>query len=625
MEKLEELIIRYNDAYRNGEPLVSDVEYDKLIDRLALEFPNSKLIDSIIEKESSSRDITIPYSSMSLDKYKTIDKLLNKFVDEEYVLISPKFDGITMNIWNDDNGNVHFATRGDGKIGRDCSQHMKHLKAEYSNLPKNMMIRGELIITNINWKNNEIFNSYTSPRNTVAGWINGDYVETTPYNLLTFKPYNIYGHDGIDKYNNDWLCDDFIRVKTSCINLEYLQVLFNRFKKLYPIDGLVIETQNINNAAVETNGNPSTQIAFKSSSFSDVKMTSITSIDWNINRNGVLTPTINFNPITLSNAQISRCNGINAKYVIDMGFEEGRRIGVTRSGEVIPKICYSGDEKIPFVDEYESINMYKIAYKKCVRNIYDSNPNYINIPTHCPFCGEELKWDYTSTNLICSNEKCSERLFQEVYKFFEIMGLENYGEKRIKDIYFCGSINAIINLTDINLKGWGEKSKKDFIDRLNEIKESEHPLEKIMHASNCFAGIAEKTLKIINEKKHDVDNIYDIYGIGDITTSIYNNGLIKFNKFMEDHDWIKISKPINNKLGNKFEGQSICFSGVRSKDIEEEWKKEGGIIKSGVSKGLTYLIVKDENETTAKIEKAKSYGTKIVNINNFKTIMYGNK
>ena len=69
-------------------------------------------------------------------------------------------------------------------------------------------------------------------------------------------------------------------------------------------------------------------------------------------------------------------------------------------------------------------------------------------------------------------------------------------------------------------------------------------------------------------------------------------------------------------------GKSFCFTGTR--DLVEEVQAAGGIIKSGVSKGLHYLVQKDPTSTSGKTMKAESYGTKIIGVDYLREVLAGN-
>ena len=52
-----------------------------------------------------------------------------------------------------------------------------------------------------------------------------------------------------------------------------------------------------------------------------------------------------------------------------------------------------------------------------------------------------------------------------------------------------------------------------------------------------------------------------------------------------------------------------------------EFERQGGTVKSGVSKGLTFLVQKDPNSASEKSQKARAYGTQVVGIEEMRTLL----
>ena len=73
----------------------------------------------------------------------------------------------------------------------------------------------------------------------------------------------------------------------------------------------------------------------------------------------------------------------------------------------------------------------------------------------------------------------------------------------------------------------------------------------------------------------------------------------------------------------KFAGKSFCFTGTR--DLLVETAAAGGEIKSGVSKGLTYLVQKDATSKSNKTIKADEYGVKIISIETLRAALAGER
>ena len=120
--------------------------------------------------------------------------------------------------------------------------------------------------------------------------------------------------------------------------------------------------------------------------------------------------------------------------------------------------------------------------------------------------------------------------------------------------------------------------------------------------------LGETTAKLILEK-HSLDSIFDlakdqllsIHGIGEVTAESVVNGLT--SRKSEIKELMKIVK-LKEKVSGSLTGVSFCFTEVRDKQLEADLKASGGIIADSVNKTLSYLIVKDLNGTSSKIEKA---------------------
>jgi DNA ligase (NAD+) len=115
-----------NLAYRSGNPIMSDNEYDTLVDTLFKIDPNDDFFTNI-GHEVNDRKIKLPIEMASMNKVKTLDELLNwarlKSINtSEIVVITPKYDGLSLGV-NDFNGNAF--TRGDGETGQESSEHFK--------------------------------------------------------------------------------------------------------------------------------------------------------------------------------------------------------------------------------------------------------------------------------------------------------------------------------------------------------------------------------------------------------------------------------------------------------------------------------------------------------------------
>jgi DNA ligase (NAD+) len=629
MNEIEKRIIYYNEMYRKGTPVISDCEYDKLKEELEETFPDSILLrTSIIEEVPKEREEKLPIHMMSLNKTKTITGVFSWITKNNYTrlkfIISPKLDGVSILRSHD----KLTWSRGNGIIGQRCDEQCSFIESPRKTTH---YTRGEMIITNEAWYNNEIFRNYKHPRNTVSGWITGDFKEEIPYNLMTYVPYDLYDH--MPRNKNDQLrilnSMPYTEVKCEEISEELLHELYNKHKTMYPIDGLVIEVNDKEfRNKFETNGNPSYAIAYKHVSFSERCDSTIINIRRNINRFGVITPIIEFEPINLGGATISNANGINMSYVLDWKLHPGQIITIIRSGEVIPKIVAVNGIEIPFIEDFSSQKSYQTQYEiqvgkrrtQCENELFNEDPL-----TKCPSCGHNLEWDNTHINLLCQNTECEGKKIQSVVDFFKIVEVDNVAEATLYTLYNCGfqNVNDILNISFeelSNVDGFAKTSAKKFISEMTRLKTTGVPLARLMHASGFFGSLGEKTIQLIIDESEvmdvkSIEKLTSIKGVSTITANAFINGINEYNNTNFNVKVSMVNTPPKIKKEGVLSNNIYCFTGCRpTPELVSKMLENGGEIVNSVTNKTTHLVVKDTSLETSKMTKARSLNIKIVEL-----------
>ena len=105
-----------------------------------------------------------------------------------------------------------------------------------------------------------------------------------------------------------------------------------------------------------------------------------------------------------------------------------------------------------------------------------------------------------------------------------------------------------------------------------------------------------------------------IKGIAPITAHAFNQGITSFR---EIESVVPVSYVRRRSKSMTDEQINVVFSGFRDKELEKELTDRGWNVTSSVSKNTTYLVVKDLTSSTSKIQKAKSLGTKVIEIEEF--------
>ena len=653
IEELVRKITQYNDEYRKGTPLVSDYEYDKLVEELyQLDPENDWFKKGVQDKAPKTNKEQLTYPMYSLNKCKSLQEIgewLQKVVGEDYqdclLVITPKFDGLSI---QKELSSGKSWTRGNGVVGQVCTDKMAKISTNATGFDRGF-IRGEVLFTQKSWTQFSQQNpDYKNPRNTATGWINGDYKEEIPYNHLSYMCYELYA-SGMDKLQE--LLELNSKVNTidcpllispfSKLTEGNLENLFTIWSEQFPIDGLVIDINSSEyRTGQEANGNPTYARAYKHPNFTEKKTSKITDIEIHVNRSGVATPILHIEPVELAGAVISKVNGINMSYVYDWFMSPGTVITVVRSGEVIPKVIEVDHCRIPFREEFKSDKEYQKAYDCAVELkrelIYSTDESvkayyeFMDSTHKCPFCGTYLQWDKTETNLLCPNANCEERKIQWIADFFKILGVENVKETSFRQLYHnglntCEKLLKISAEDLISIDGWAIQSALMFEKEMNKLKYNAGvPLARLFHATGYFGGLGEKTLQLIIDNLTDpffqTDDLSEegkmmelihIKGISDISAKQYLNGLSKYFK-ENNFSLIKVvyTKTPQKKEG-KLSGQKISFSGFRDADLKKRLELAGAVVEDSMTKSTTMLIVKDKGQTSSKTQKAMQMGIPI--------------
>lgn len=653
INSLREEIANANTLYRQGKPIMTDEAYDKLEEELRTLSPNDEWFKKGVNDEKpKDRAVKLPYPMMSLDKVKTLDGVLgwaSKFPDATFI-ITPKYDGLSVGI-----SETKSWTRGDGTVGQDCTQHVQ-LSRNMIEAEDGDVIRGEIIIDNREWKRFKKINpTAKSQRNSATGLINGDYDvnKSEEYSCLRIMPYELMGSH-LDKdrqlckyFNSEYVKLDDVRHFSE----KFLFDLFNKWRKKYPIDGIVIDVNEAKyRKGVEANGNPSYTIAYKHTSFSERKDGVIDHIERSINRNGVITPVVVLKePINISGADILKVSAINMRYVKDWGLYPDTKVTIVRSGEVIPKIVSVENVDIPFREDFQETTKYELVYTSGVQlrqmqllkyqynektgsteMMNDNSNEYLF--TKCPVCGGEItkllndkgEW----CEMVCENVDCEGRIYSRISKFFELCGIDGFGEKTFNTLLDKGLIEKnpfevfYLKYEDlIGLEGWAETSVNKFLSEIERIKVS-LPFAKFLHATGFFADLGEKTIqKIIDNDGWDssVEKLVEIEGIQEITAKKFMKGFKTYIKYDDEisslFSFTYYKTPISE---GKLKGLTVCMTGFRDKEMADKIVELGGVVSDGVTKTTNCLVVKDITSNSSKIQKAMKNGIEILEIDTFR-------
>lgn len=634
----------YNQKYREGNPVVSDTEYDKLVDELRALDPNN---DWFTHPEpapvGANRKRMLPMPMKSLNKVKSLADIKQwlrslAIPDTAELVIMPKYDGISWLV--DEERGIAYSRGGAENEGQDCSAHFRvgnfknllrpsvfYDEADKDTTPTPYRYTfGELLFSCENWEDHFVGlispytgEKYKSPRNTVAGLINRDEADERLI-LTSFVRYGLGEHD-LDAYSrySKVLSDlskvyyqDNLSVVMTAKELDEVKLaeLFKKWRKQFYIDGLVIYLNDITLWRIigrqQTSGNPLYAIAYKHPDFTESFETTVRDITYQISKAGALKPVVSIDAVDTGDCIMENPTGYNAGWLRAHEIGIGSQILVTRSGGVIPKIL---EATIP--------------------------ATYIP-PSKCPECGSPVEFDENQTELYCTNPNCPGRVLSKIIHFFETVGVDDMGDETFAKIFKAGhtTVQSFLDITPrelFQIDGFGDAIVNNIIKQMAKIKEGVD-LATLMHASDCFKGIGRiKAQKILESLS---TTLFDFFIRGkvealksqpefaspSITTQSFLDGIKPFHEFMMAIG-VTFTLPAKDLVvQGKYTGFSVCFSGIRDKDLEHEIVRLGGKITSGVSKTTTHLVVKDPDGASSKINKAKELGIPILTIESFKAL-----
>ena len=584
-----------NQRYRDGNPIISDEDYDFVFNpELSKRLPGHPFLQKIeAENEGFSEEkIKLPQKMLSTDKaysWEEINKWLDrvsKFSSEiDYPLAdiqikgTAKLDGFA---GYDDGSKLY--TRGDGNKGSDISRVFERGLRIFNNSERGQG-PGEIVVKR-SYFEKYLSNNFEYPRNFQASLIKEKELDSLAIEAISnkaalFVPFTQLPQwlGSIEEFSNQFL--DIVGQLESGVDFD--------------IDGVVFEIVNpeLKDYMGSNRKFHRWQIAFKENKEkAQVKVISVTA---QVGRTGKITPVAELEPTQLSGATIYRASGHHYGLVKEQGLGAGSVIELTRSGLVIPKI-----NKVLKTAE-------------------------VDIPSNCPSCGYKLSWD--SDFLMCFNhEKCPEQIMGKIIYFFRILANnDGFGQATIQKLYAEGihrvSDIYLLNEAKLMSMGFGEKTSHNLINQL--IRSRKESIEDwrflaAFGVQRLGMGNCENLLRNYSvEKIFDlsVKDISNINGFAEITAELIFDGLTLIKPqyevlisggFKLEHTLLNTEL---NQSNSPFNSKTIVFTGTMSESrakLQKQAKAFGANVGKSVSSKTDFLII-GENVGQSKIKDAKSH------------------
>lgn len=624
-EKYLTMIKDANKAYEDGNPIMTDKEFD-LLNKKISDYEKDNDIKNGFSNQVGSQatykkqeHLTKMYSIKDCFNYEDLDKFLDSY-DGEEIYLEYKFDGASLNLIYENGKLVKMLTRGDGTIGDDISFNIPYVENILTEIPykEKIEIRGEALIRNNDFYNEikELYPELSNPRNTVSGSLRLLDPEIIKNRKIVFQPYGI-GYDYKNFKTQKEIMDfiyglgfknlfggpngviapypgnkDFVKINVK----KYLENTLENIKnEKYEIglDGVVIRCNRLEICNEFNNKYPKFIIAYKFPHSEYI--TRLLDVEYTVGRTGKITPIGIIEPVSIDGVTVRKVTLHNYEEIKQKGLMLLDVIGVIRGGEVIPKLT------------------------TVFKNRRDGKEKEIWFAEHCPCCHEPL--EKIGPNMYCYNEKCRDKTIAKVSHFvnrdnFNITGL---GEMNIVKLISQGLIKDvadIFDLTEDNLvKSFGDvlgKKLKDNIEKSKTVTTDRFISSLgIPGVSNAISKLIANYSKSLNKSpfKLTIKEIEDIPNIGPVAKENFINFIDKNNLQIQT-----IEKKITIKddlvLTQKLKGKMFCITGVLSVSrniIEDKILNNGGTLISLPNKD-TIIITNETESTNNKFVKGKALG-----------------
>ena len=631
--------IAYHDHryYALDDPVVSDAEYDALMDQLRdLEARCPELVtpDSPTQRVGGQpvegfTKVQHPAPILSLDKatsreeivawWERVSRILPEGAPAPAWVVEPKLDGLTVVLHYENGSFVLGATRGDGRVGEDVTTNLRTVRALPLRIPLNLegpppparlVVRGEAIMTIADF---EAMNRrqveqgekvFANPRNATAGslrQLDPHITAERPIRLLCYAIVSIEGIDG-SAPATQWEALDYLRwigfpVSEYVARFTTIQAVADYCEKWvdrrdtvpYEVDGLVIKVDDLAmQAELGVAGRaPRGAVAYK---FPGREATTrLQGIKVNVGRTGALTPYAELEPVKLGGVTISRATLHNFEDLRRKDIRAGDRVVVRRAGDVIPYVVG------PVLAERPADT---VPYQQ---------------PEVCPSCDEPIVSAADEVAVYCINVACPEQQVRRIAYFAVVMDVEGMGERTAqllvdRDVVHDGADLYALTPDDLlPLEGFAEKSGDNLLAAIAATKE--RPLAQVL-ASLGIRGVGGTVAQLLAQHYRSIDELAAareeeleaIPGLGPhtaeaIVTWLQRPGNRAFVEKLRQAGVSLAQAEMVEATGGALDGLAFVITGTLPSMSREAASRlveqHGGKVTGSVSRKTDYLVAGD--------------------------------
>ena len=642
IDKLRRELERHNRLYYEGNPEISDYDFDQMLRRLAeleakhpeLDDPNSPTrrvggapIESFatVIHDPPMLSIENAYSTEELREWDERVKRGLGMEDVEYEA-ELKIDGVSIDLLYENGQLIRAATRGDGVRGDDVTPNVRTVRSLPLKIPpkfQRVEVRGEIYIAKSDFaKYNEQLEeageeALANPRNAAAGalrqkdpklaaqrrlsayvyhLVSATYSQSQAYEILESLGFPLNPQRGV--FANIGEVERFIE-----------QWHEHRHDLAFEIDGIVVKVNRREQQQElgATSKAPRWAIAYKYPP--EAAKTIVRAINLFVGRTGTVTPVAEFDPVRLGGTKVVNASLHNFDELARKDVRIGDTIMVEKGGDIIPKVV----DLLSHAD--------------------DTQP--FPVPENCPVCGEPLHRFEGEVAIRCINQGCPAIVLQSITHFGsrKAMDIEGLGWQTVDALLKANLITdyaSIYELTEEQvaaLERKGEKSAKKLIENIEKSKTNE--LARFIFALGIrFVG--ERVAKVLADRFQSMQAVMNATSEELIDTPEIGPKLAEAITFY-------FSVPANREriekmlrlgvaprhvatvTGNRLAGKTIVVTGTLTRFTRDEIGKlieqEGGKASGSVSSKTAFVIAGEA--AGSKLEKARTLGIDVLSEDDF--------
>jgi DNA ligase (NAD+) len=656
-DKLLDHLVDCNTNYHmDGTSPLTDTQYDLLYDYLKEIQPNHDFFDAsvvgsnVFNHEKSKVRLPIFMGSMNkIKEIKHVEAWKSKYVtnEENNIIISAKLDGISALLDCRDSPKLY--TRGNGIVGRDISYLIPYLGIPKEVLVQNVMIRGEIIMKKDIFEKHYMEHSSNS-RNLVAGIVNQNYIdydalkERNKYKDMEFVAYNVYFPNNLSLYQqlvfiqkHGLACTWWQSFKSDNWDHDLNDYLYKlKTSYVYTIDGIIVsESKSIHSEMYDVNKreNPKWAFAYKNPNIVETKQTSVIEVLWNASKDKYLKPKIKLREVVCDGSKVNYVTGFNAKYIHDNKLGPGSIVEIGLSGGVIPHI-------------------FKILAPS--QKGVGSLPDKILVG--------EYVWNDNGVDIVLSKET-REVLFRKALLFMKSFEIKALGEGTLKNLFLDDRITSISDILKLSKDDWitfpriGTKKADSIMSSMVQAIENGDVIQ-YMYGSQVFdRNLGQTKLKSIlfeiaksskplllnlwnntkiknDHHKHYHRILLGCPGISSKSAIVFLERIQDFNNWMMslranvtnmnipriDHLYASFYERFDYEIEDQEYIGNVVLSGLRFTEPEfghTLMKMKLKLHDGGVNNFTKFLIVRNMDSESSKVNRAKDKGIPIMTLNDF--------